>query len=97
MFDFGDGIRFLSLVVRNALKRAERDISTYYFLRREDSELNLSHFADGCRRVRELVAEHGERQETGKGNGKSRQKPSAEQKRSPGIEDSERDEQEGGE
>ena len=66
MFNFGDRIRFLPLVVRNALKRAEKDISTYYFLRREDSELNLSHFADGCRRVCELVTKHGERQERGR-------------------------------
>ena len=67
MFNFGDGIRFLLLWVRNALNARKRDLKTHYLLWREDSELDLADLADGGRRVRELVAEHGARQERGRG------------------------------
>ena len=62
MFNFGDRIRFLPLVVRNALKMFKKHRNTYYLLWREDTKLDLPHFADWCRRVRELVTKHGERQ-----------------------------------
>ena len=65
MFNFGDRVRFLPLVVRNALKARKNSKNTHYLLWREDTELDFTHFADWCRRVRELVAKHGERQETG--------------------------------
>ena len=68
MFNFGDRIRFLPLVVRNALKTRKNGRNTHYLLWREDAELDFTHFADWCRRVRELVAKHGGRQETEKDN-----------------------------
>ena len=62
VFNFGDRVRFLSLAIRNALNAGKNQRKTHYLLWREDTKLDLPHFADWCRRVRELVTKHGERQ-----------------------------------
>ena len=87
MFNFGDRVRFLLLVVRNASKGRKSGSKTYYLLWGEDTKLDLSHFADGCRRVCELVTKHGERQERGAEGVKSWRSPSGKDRDSPRYRD----------
>ena len=58
MFNFGDRIRFLPLVVRNTLKPQKNGRDTYYLLWREDTKLDLLDLTDRRRRVCKSVAKH---------------------------------------
>ena len=97
MFNFGDRVRFLPLAVRNAQEGAESKEKTHYFLWREDTKLDLADFADGCRGIRELVAEHGARQERERDELLSKKGSSNEQRWSPGIDDDKQSRRRGGE
>ena len=85
MFNFGDRVRFLPLAVRNAQEGAESKEKTHYFLWREDTKLDLADFADGCRGIRELVAEHDARQERGESGISARKDPLYGQSKTLGL------------